>query len=295
MPMTGSNRVSEVENLAARFPLENRQTGRRCRLVVAERKRKLNDGNRCFLSLASFCSFPRWPRSRPLRRPSGTTSCTAVTAWVHPHPPLWWTGTIWVSSSGTSARTTGRRSASASASGSRSSARRGEWSLSFSALRSSLGCRERLRIHERRWRKRASMERSAKREGRGRKGSCFFLHAVDGVFILRPRPRKNAPPQLATGASSSPARRCSAPPSGSPGSRPRILSGEGAQLGWMRKTQKKNERETTLSHFETEKNSPSRRKKKPTPPLFFLVLSASSSARPSPSTASSSPSSCRRK
>ena len=175
MPMTGSNRVLEVENLAARFPLENRQTGRRRRLVVAERKRKLNDGNRCFLSLASFCSFPRWPRSRPLRRPSGTTSCTAVTAWVHPHPPLWWTGTIWVSSSGTSARTTGRRSASASASGSRSSARRGEWSLSFSALRSSLGCRERLRIHERRWRKRASMERSAKREGRGRKGSCFFF------------------------------------------------------------------------------------------------------------------------
>ena len=34
----------------------------------------------------------------------------------------------------------------------------------------------------------------------------------------------------------------------------------------MRKTQKKKEREITLSHFETEKNSPSRRKKKPTPP-----------------------------
>ena len=94
----------------------------------------------------------------------------------------------------------------------------------------------------------------------------FFLHAMDGVFILRPRPRKNAPPQLATGASSSPARRCSAPPSGSPGSRPRILSGEGAQLGWMRKTQKKKEREITWSHFETEKNSPSRLKKNTTPP-----------------------------
>ena len=52
MPMTGSNRVSEVENLAARFPLENRQTGRRRRLVVAERKRKLT------MAIGVSCHLP---------------------------------------------------------------------------------------------------------------------------------------------------------------------------------------------------------------------------------------------
>jgi len=52
MPMTGSNRVLEVENLAARFPLENRQTGRRRRLVVAERKRKLT------MAIGVSCHLP---------------------------------------------------------------------------------------------------------------------------------------------------------------------------------------------------------------------------------------------